>query len=176
MGNLPVLLRHRPRSVSPLVRAHKGADARLLLSRESGRGGSVERPVQSAVTPSRATMCRARATMDAVRRLTGGRLWSGMLAGGFTIAVMAVLASSAAAVVATGPNGPIGYGPLNGQGPAASALPFAPHGNLAYHGGPVMHSNTEYAIFWAPAGFSFPAGYEAAAVQYLQDVAADSGK
>jgi hypothetical protein len=39
-----------------------------------------------------------------------------------------------------------------------------------------MHSNAEYAIFWAPAGFSFPAGYEGAAVQYLQDVAADSGK
>jgi hypothetical protein len=49
-------------------------------------------------------------------------------------------------------------------------------GNLTYHGGPVMHSNTTYLIFWSPSGNSIPASYENTITQYFQDVAADSGK
>jgi hypothetical protein len=73
------------------------------------------------------------------------------------------------------PDGRFGYLPLNGEGPAAPSRLNA-LGNLDYHGGPVMSSNAEYAIFWAPSGFAFPAGYTAAVTKYLHDVAADSGK
>jgi hypothetical protein len=87
-----------------------------------------------------------------------------------------IWAASAQAVVTNGPNGPLGYLPLNGQGPGAAARIFNATGNLDYHGGPVMHSNASYAIFWAPSGFSFDPGYKAATIKYLQNVAADSGK
>ena len=95
-------------------------------------------------------------------------------------AAAALGAAPAAAVVAHLPGPDIGYQPLNGQGRAGPA-PSAPTqfdslGHLEYHGGPVMHSMAQYAIFWAPSGFAFPAGYRQAAIQYLKDVAADSGK
>jgi hypothetical protein len=48
-------------------------------------------------------------------------------------------------------------------------------GNLAYHGGPVMHSNTTYLIFWSP-GNTISASYESTITQFFTDVAADSGK
>jgi hypothetical protein len=32
--------------------------------------------------------------------------------------------------------------------------------NLVYHGGPVMHTNTVYAVYWVPAGYSVSSGYE----------------
>ncbi len=62
--------------------------------------------------------------------------------------------------------------------PAASALsggvPGA--GLLTFHaGGRVMHRTVLHPIFWAPAGFSFPTGYEATVQQYLVDIAQDSG-
>jgi hypothetical protein len=48
---------------------------------------------------------------------------------------------------------------------------------LSYHkGGPVMPSNTNYALYWAPAGApEYPAGYEAGINRYLEDLAHDSG-
>jgi hypothetical protein len=51
---------------------------------------------------------------------------------------------------------------------AASAPP------VAYHGGPVEHSSNVYAIFWTPAGYSFPSGYATLVAQYFTDVATDS--
>jgi hypothetical protein len=48
-------------------------------------------------------------------------------------------------------------------------------GNLIYGGGPVLHSNTTYAIFWDPAGRLSPS-YRAVIAKYFADVAADSGK
>jgi hypothetical protein len=47
--------------------------------------------------------------------------------------------------------------------------------NLTYHKGSVMRTNTTHLVFWAPKGFSFPAGYEALLERYLTDVAHDSG-
>ncbi len=67
------------------------------------------------------------------------------------------------------------YQPLTGSGPA-KPTPFAANGNLDYHGGPVMPAVHQYAIFWAPSGFSFPAGYQSGITEYLQNLAADSGK
>jgi hypothetical protein len=97
-------------------------------------------------------------------------------------ATVLALAAPASAVVTDTPAGRIGYLPLN-EGVAAprAAAPkgaTVPTGEppLEYHGGPVMHSQTAYGIFWAPSGYSFPSGYRAAIESYLQNVAADSGK
>jgi hypothetical protein len=48
--------------------------------------------------------------------------------------------------------------------------------NLAYHNGPVMHTNATYAIYWVPAGYFVSSNYEGVLNQFLGDVAADSGK
>jgi hypothetical protein len=45
---------------------------------------------------------------------------------------------------------------------------------LVYHGGPVQHSETVYAIFWAPAGHYLPGSYRSTVAQYFGDVAHDS--
>jgi hypothetical protein len=96
----------------------------------------------------------------------------------------AAVAAPANAVVANTPAGRVGYLPLKeGAAPNAAAAPkgaTVPFGSppLLYHGGPVMHSQTAYAIFWVPSGgtYSLPSGYQAAIESYLQHVAADSGK
>lgn len=49
-------------------------------------------------------------------------------------------------------------------------------GNLAYHGGPVMHTNKTYAIYWVPSGSSVSSNYESLINRFFTDVAADSGK
>ncbi len=49
-------------------------------------------------------------------------------------------------------------------------------GNLAYHGGPVMHVNTTYAVYWIPSGWSMVSGYRSGINRYFADAAADSGK
>jgi PKD repeat protein len=48
--------------------------------------------------------------------------------------------------------------------------------NVDYNGGPVMPSNTNYVIYWAPAGANqYPAGYQSGLDQYFTDLARDSG-
>jgi hypothetical protein len=99
------------------------------------------------------------------------------------LAALAAWPATAGALVAPTTGGKVGYLPLN---PAATALSApstpvhatVPTGSppLEYHGGPVMHSQESFAIFWAPSGYSFPSGYEAAIETYLENVAADSGK
>jgi len=49
-------------------------------------------------------------------------------------------------------------------------------GNLTYHNGPVMHTNTTYAIYWQPAGYNMSADYQSVINGFFQNVAADSGK
>jgi hypothetical protein len=48
--------------------------------------------------------------------------------------------------------------------------------NLAYHNGPVMHTNVVYAIYWVPSGYSVSSGYVSTINQFFQNVAADNGK
>ena len=48
-------------------------------------------------------------------------------------------------------------------------------GNLFYHGGPVMRTNTTYAIYWVPPGYFVSSGYVSIIDQYFANVAADSG-
>ncbi len=94
---------------------------------------------------------------------------------------LALSAAPAVAILANTATGRVSYQPLN-QAPAAkSTMPLrstAPIRKppLLYHGGPVMHSQTSYAIFWAPSGYSFPSGYKAAIEGFLKNVAADAGK
>ena len=47
--------------------------------------------------------------------------------------------------------------------------------NLTYHGGPVMHGNNVYAIFWEPPGYGVSANYDSLIKRYFGDVATDSG-
>jgi IPT/TIG domain len=47
---------------------------------------------------------------------------------------------------------------------------------LEYHGGPVMPANTNYALYWDPAGApEYPSGYQAGLDKYFEDLAHDSG-
>jgi len=56
-----------------------------------------------------------------------------------------------------------------------AATPFAGVDNLAYHGGPVMHTNKVYAIYWVPSGYSVSTNYRSLIDRYFADVAAASG-
>jgi hypothetical protein len=49
-------------------------------------------------------------------------------------------------------------------------------GTLRYHGGPVMHTNKTYAIYWVPSGYTMQSGYSTVINQYFTDVAAASGQ
>lgn len=60
---------------------------------------------------------------------------------------------------------------------ADAATKFASSGgNLVYHRGPVMTTNTAYAIYWIPAGYSVSPNYQSLINGFFQNVAADSGK
>jgi PKD domain/Divergent InlB B-repeat domain len=114
-----------------------------------------------------------------------GRMVLGALVG--LLAPLSVCAPPAGAVVVNSATGRISYLPLNEGAAAHVAAPTqggAVTGNasptrkppLLYHGGPVMHSQAAYAIFWAPSGYAFPSGYQTAIEAFLQHVGADSGK
>ncbi|MDQ6834811.1 MAG: hypothetical protein M3016_01350 [Actinomycetota bacterium] len=47
--------------------------------------------------------------------------------------------------------------------------------NMTYHSGPVMHTDANYAIYWAPSGYSFSAGYTSLISQFFGNVAAADG-
>ena len=92
------------------------------------------------------------------------------------IAVLAgavVLAATTLAGAAGGAAGPTGH--IAGVVPPIGVQANLGSGNLTYHGGPVMHTNKTYAIFWVPAGYSMTANYKATINQYFTDVAAASG-
>jgi hypothetical protein len=59
----------------------------------------------------------------------------------------------------------LGVGSLLGSGSS----------NLQYNGGPVMHSDANYAIYWEPSGHSTPAAYKSVINGYFGNVAAASG-
>jgi hypothetical protein len=97
------------------------------------------------------------------------------------LVALAAFAAPAGAVVANTASGRVSYLPLNEAATGRGAAPIhstVPSGEppLEYHGGPVMHSHAAYAIFWAPSGYSFPSGYTSAIEEFLENVAADSGK
>ncbi len=87
--------------------------------------------------------------------------------------VAALVSASASAVTSAAPQTPShikGVVPVIGKQLPGAGIP------LINHGGPVMTTNKTYAIYWVPAGYSIPAGYDTTINQYFTDVAADSGK
>ena len=105
--------------------------------------------------------------------------WSWPLrAVGVALLVASALAagtSTASAVVVQLENGKtLSFQPLRGS---ATIKPFdAFFRNLDYNGGPVMASNTNYAVYWRPpTGPAYPSDYQAGVNQYFTDLAHDSG-
>jgi IPT/TIG domain len=105
--------------------------------------------------------------------------WAGALAAATVLLALAAGAGSASALVVHLPNGhtvslsPLATGP---RGPAAAAAPAAGTGKLEYHGGPVMPSNTNYALYWGPSGSpAYPAEYQSGLNTFFEDIAHDSG-
>src|SRR5579859_1680211 len=90
--------------------------------------------------------------------------------------VCALLTTSAQAASATGAR----QGRIHGIVFAHGASPFRTKSTpLTYHGGAVMDTNTVYAIYWIPSGYSVDpsgAGYEGVIDNYFRNVAADNGK
>ena len=94
-------------------------------------------------------------------------------------ALAAVAAGSALADAPVGVQGPDGN--ISGVVPtlAGTSVPGSDvHGlgNLLYHGGPTMKTNSVFVIFWKPAGQFMSSTYRPLIKQYYKDVAADSGK
>jgi hypothetical protein len=48
-------------------------------------------------------------------------------------------------------------------------------GNLSYHNGPTMHTNTTYAIYWVPAGYTVSTNYVSLINGFLGNVATADG-
>jgi IPT/TIG domain len=101
-----------------------------------------------------------------------------------TCAALAGAAGGAQAVVVSVGGQPVSYQPLRGatgRGQAqpnvgSQTKPARKSKGVTWHGGPVMTSNTNYAIYWDPAGApSFPAGYEAGVDNWFEDLEHDSG-
>jgi hypothetical protein len=109
---------------------------------------------------------------------------------------LGVIMATAAVVAATATAGsPDPSGPATGRAQALGMVPTwaaslaTPWANGAYratygsgqllnHGGPTMTTNSTYAIYWNPSGYSqsLPSGYDTLVNRYFTDVAADSGK
>lgn len=100
-------------------------------------------------------------------------------------------AATATGTASAGRSGGGTFAPQPGHGivptwAASMAMPWANgayrptygYGQLRYHGGSTMTTNTTYAVYWQPSNWSqaFPNGYATLIDQYLGDVAADSGK
>ncbi|HEX5449345.1 MAG TPA: hypothetical protein VFW85_04745 [Gaiellaceae bacterium] len=92
-----------------------------------------------------------------------------------TLLSAAVGASAASHTHHRNPSGIVPPSPHNNP---LAARSVQGSGDLTYHGGPVMHTNTTYAIYWVPSGFSYnnhDSTYESTINQFFSDVAADSG-
>jgi hypothetical protein len=95
---------------------------------------------------------------------------------GALVAVVAALSASSTASASapeTLHHGHIG-GIVRARGAASATA--QPGGNLLYHGGPVLHTNTTYAIYWVPTGYSVDSTYVSTINGFFSNVAKDSGK
>jgi hypothetical protein len=114
-----------------------------------------------------------------LNRATGVRARTVVLvATGF--AVLAVAAGLAQASTTSGKK--LGHfrGVVTAGNKAGAALRgrlFANSGtnNLNYYGGPVMHSDTNYSIYWEPSGYSTTSSYKDIIDGYFSNVAGASG-
>jgi hypothetical protein len=85
-------------------------------------------------------------------------------------AAIALCASSGVASAGTTHHNPndriLGAVPSRGLSAAATGS------NLIYNGGPVLDTNTAYAIFWAPSNYPMASGYQSLIKRFFADVAA----
>jgi hypothetical protein len=99
----------------------------------------------------------------------------GLVAALLAVSALAAATPTASAVIVHLANGrTLSYQPLAGT---SAITPFdAIFSNLDYNGGPVMASNTNYAVYWRPSGApAYPPDYQSGVNQYLTDLAHDSG-
>jgi IPT/TIG domain len=91
-------------------------------------------------------------------------------------AIAALGAASASALLVHLRNGhTLSFERLHGHVPGA-ALRTSSTAKLVYHGGPIMPSNTNYAVYWDPEGApAYPAEYESGLDLFFEDLAHDSG-
>jgi hypothetical protein len=106
------------------------------------------------------------------------RAWARIGAVAVAVATLGATASTAAAYA---PSGMVPDVPTGTPGPQLMRAPGAP--NLDWQGGPVMHTNHVYVIYWNPSNCTFnsapcayDAGYQSVINGFLANVAADSHK
>ena len=119
---------------------------------------------------------RSRMPRGVVRALTGRRSRVPLLVAGVMAAITFTVGSAGAQVVKDQlTHKKFGIVPsLNAPKPAQAAC-IADNTDctaLTYHGGPVMHAETDYLFFWAPAGSVEPMAYRSGLKQWLTEVAA----
>ena len=94
------------------------------------------------------------------------------------LATWLLVASSASAIVVHVKGRALSYQPLP-RTSLVQALPTASKRKprLEYFGGPIMTSNTNYALYWEPAGYTpaYPSGYQGGVSQFFEALAHDSG-
>lgn len=95
-------------------------------------------------------------------------------------AIGALAAPGASALIASAGSAQVSYKPLRGASTGTSQPLSKQHAAavrpLEYHGGPVMPSNLNYAVYWAPSGSSaYPSGYTTGIDRWFEDLAHDSG-
>jgi hypothetical protein len=104
------------------------------------------------------------------------------LAGLAMLTLVALGSVNASALIVRLHGKALSYEPVRGAEPAMRAF-TQPQGKggssskqVAYHGGPVMSSNTDYALYWDPTGgAAYPSGYELGLDRYFEDLTHDSG-
>ncbi|HEY4897184.1 MAG TPA: PKD domain-containing protein [Solirubrobacteraceae bacterium] len=112
---------------------------------------------------------------SAVSRDRARSLW--VLAALASAAFVLQTAAASAVIVHIENGKALSFQPLRGAAPHSALKRFdAIFTNLDYNGGPVMPSNTNYMIYWAPAGSpAYPSEYQTGVNRYLEDLADDSG-
>ncbi len=92
-------------------------------------------------------------------------------------AALLALAAAGAAAKAPSPSNPAGklLGVVPAHGQANKLGSGGAGGNLSYHGGPVMHTNTVYAIYWLPANYTVSGTYQSLIDGFFQNVALANG-
>ena len=129
-------------------------------------------------------MREAVALQRAVKRLAGACRRHRRLAVALLLAGLAALFPAGASAVILRLSGrslsyqpPVSVERVTGKEGATGEKPNPRSSSLLlYHGGPVMSANTDYALYWDPAGApEFPAGYETGIDRFFEDLADDSG-
>lgn len=103
----------------------------------------------------------------------------GMLAVALAAACLgsAIAASSASAVLKRLPHGRVvSYMPTPQAAARLAHTLTDTDGDMAYNGGPIMPSNTDYMVMWSPHGLSaYPPEFVGGIARYFRDLAHDSG-